>query len=373
MRKLKKALSLTLALALSLSLAAPTFAAESKWKLEVPGKSNTEVLVGAKTFTLRDCGFYDYDPSIDETIFYKEDDLQWTAENVCVLAKGDTAVFTYTYSNGYAYSSEVFYLTAWSDPDGDGVYDKRTIEINYSDEDYSGGQNGYADLLPENGYEALPVGSVWTGISWSAYVSRDEEGRHEARLSADRVLELFGPNTLVGISNSGIDTSDPSEMDWFILVEGKTAQPTEPTAPVEPEQPTEPTAPVEPEQPTQPVAPGSYTVKKGDSWSSVCTNFYGTNAQRYELMKANKNTALKEGMVITLPEKLGKAVLLPAPAAAEGERLYTVKAGDTLGKIAAAEYGTAGEYKAVFERNADRLKNANTIYEGQVIVLPAKK
>ncbi len=30
-------------------------------------------------------------------------------------------------------------------------------------------------------------------------------------------------------------------------------------------------------------------------------------------------------------------------------------------------------YKAIFERNADRLKNANTIYEGQVIVLPAKK
>ncbi len=29
-------------------------------------------------------------------------------------------------------------------------------------------------------------------------------------------------------------------------------------------------------------------------------------------------------------------------------------------------------YKAIFERNADRLVNANTIYEGQVIVLPAK-
>lgn len=30
------------------------------------------------------------------------------------------------------------------------------------------------------------------------------------------------------------------------------------------------------------------------------------------------------------------------------------------------------KYKANFERNADRLVNANTIYEGQVIVLPAK-
>ena len=30
------------------------------------------------------------------------------------------------------------------------------------------------------------------------------------------------------------------------------------------------------------------------------------------------------------------------------------------------------KYKAIFERSADRLVNANTIYEGQVIVLPAK-
>lgn len=30
------------------------------------------------------------------------------------------------------------------------------------------------------------------------------------------------------------------------------------------------------------------------------------------------------------------------------------------------------QYKAIYERNADRLVNANTIYEGQVIVLPTK-
>ena len=30
------------------------------------------------------------------------------------------------------------------------------------------------------------------------------------------------------------------------------------------------------------------------------------------------------------------------------------------------------KYKTIFECNADRLVNANTIYEGQVIVLPAK-
>ena len=40
------------------------------------------------------------------------------------------------------------------------------------------------------------------------------------------------------------------------------------------------------------------------------TNFYGTNAQRYALQKANKGVALKEGAVITLPEKLGKDTLI---------------------------------------------------------------
>ncbi len=64
--------------------------------------------------------------------------------------------------------------------------------------------------------------------------------------------------------------------------------------------------------------------------------------------------------------------LIAAPAAADDETLYTVKAGDTLGAITKATYGDLMKYKAIFERNADRLVNANTIYEGQVIVLPVK-
>ena len=50
----KKLLSLALDLALSLGLTVPTFAAGSEWKLEVPGKSNAEVFVGERTFTVRD-------------------------------------------------------------------------------------------------------------------------------------------------------------------------------------------------------------------------------------------------------------------------------------------------------------------------------
>ena len=149
----------------------------------------------------------------------------------------------------------------------------------------------------------------------------------------------------------------------------------QPTAPAQPTAPTQPAAPAQPAAPTQPAAPaaaGTYTVKKGDTYGTIALNNYGTYGVWSELYKANKGAKLTEGATLVLPEKLGKVARINAPAAASGETLYTVKAGDTLGAIAKATYGDVMKYKTIFERNADRLVNANTIYEGQVIVLPVK-
>ena len=158
-----------------------------------------------------------------------------------------------------------------------------------------------------------------------------------------------------------------------ILFEGSAAAetPAEPTAPAAPA----PATPVVPATPTTPVVPataGAYTVKKGDTYGTIALNNYGTYGVWSELYKANKGAKLTEGATLVLPETLGKVARINAPAAASGETLYTVKAGDTLGAIAKATYGDVMKYKTIFERNADRLVNANTIYEGQVIVLPAK-
>lgn len=153
------------------------------------------------------------------------------------------------------------------------------------------------------------------------------------------------------------------------------ATPAEPTTPSEPTTPAEPETPAQPVTPAQPAAPaaaGSYTVKKGDTYGTIALNNYGTYGVWKALYKANKGAKLTAGVTLTLPEKLGKVARINAPAAVSGETLYTVKAGDTLGAIAKATYGDLMKYKAIFERNTDRLKNANTIYEGQVIVLPAK-
>lgn len=132
-----------------------------------------------------------------------------------------------------------------------------------------------------------------------------------------------------------------------------------------------------PAEPTE-AAPVTYTVKQGDTLGKITANFYGSNAQRHALQKANAEAfkatkgKLVPGMVLVLPEKLGKDTLIPAPVAGEGETLYEIKYGDTLGKIAKATYGVTGDYKLIYERNKDRLKSANMIYEGQVIVLPVK-
>jgi nucleoid-associated protein YgaU len=49
---------------------------------------------------------------------------------------------------------------------------------------------------------------------------------------------------------------------------------------------------------------------------------------------------------------------------------YTVKAGDTLGKIAAAVYGSAAKYPFIFEANKPMLSDPDKIYPGQSLRIP---
>lgn len=50
---------------------------------------------------------------------------------------------------------------------------------------------------------------------------------------------------------------------------------------------------------------------------------------------------------------------------------YTVQAGDTLGKIAAALYGSAAKYPVIFEANKPMLSDPDKIYPGQTLRIPA--
>jgi nucleoid-associated protein YgaU len=56
----------------------------------------------------------------------------------------------------------------------------------------------------------------------------------------------------------------------------------------------------------------------------------------------------------------------PAPESV----FYTVKSGDTLGKIAKEHYGDASRYMKIFEANQPMLKDPNLIYPGQALRIP---
>ncbi|NTX15535.1 LysM peptidoglycan-binding domain-containing protein [Myxococcus sp. CA056] len=57
---------------------------------------------------------------------------------------------------------------------------------------------------------------------------------------------------------------------------------------------------------------------------------------------------------------------------AEPYGVYTVKSGDTLGKLAKDIYGDVKLYPKIFEANKDQLKDPDHIKVGQVLKLPPK-
>jgi nucleoid-associated protein YgaU len=57
--------------------------------------------------------------------------------------------------------------------------------------------------------------------------------------------------------------------------------------------------------------------------------------------------------------------------AAPAARTYTVKAGDSLSKIAQRELGDGTKWRAIYEANRDTVKNPDLIHPGQVLNLPS--
>jgi nucleoid-associated protein YgaU len=63
----------------------------------------------------------------------------------------------------------------------------------------------------------------------------------------------------------------------------------------------------------------------------------------------------------------GSSSTAPAPA---GGQTYTVVKGDSLSKIAKRFYGSAGEWKKIYEANKDQIKNPDLIHPGQTFRIP---
>jgi nucleoid-associated protein YgaU len=59
-----------------------------------------------------------------------------------------------------------------------------------------------------------------------------------------------------------------------------------------------------------------------------------------------------------------------APKKEPEAKYYTVVKGDSLSKIAKAQYGDAMKYPTIFEANKPMLKDPDKIYPGQVLRIP---
>lgn len=75
---------------------------------------------------------------------------------------------------------------------------------------------------------------------------------------------------------------------------------------------------------------------------------------------------VKTALPIEEEEELHVAAIRPSPSTR-----YTVKAGDTLEKIASKIYGDSSQWRRIFEANRQKLSTPSRIYPGQKLIVPA--
>jgi nucleoid-associated protein YgaU len=98
-----------------------------------------------------------------------------------------------------------------------------------------------------------------------------------------------------------------------------------------------------------------------------------TEAEKNDIWNAIKTIPTWQKDVVADIQVTGRPAApaaTPAPAAAPAPKTYTVKAGDTLSKIAKEHLGSAGAYMKIFELNTDQLTDPDKIKPGQVLRLP---
>ena len=83
------------------------------------------------------------------------------------------------------------------------------------------------------------------------------------------------------------------------------------------------------------------------------------------LLRLADDTGNEDGPVVFIPILFGP-LILPGYG---GYRLYTVRRGDNLTKIAQAEYGT-DNFQPIFQANQHIIDDPNLIFPGQVLRIP---
>lgn len=94
----------------------------------------------------------------------------------------------------------------------------------------------------------------------------------------------------------------------------------------------------------------------------------GTEADRDKAQQAIRGVA--SDAQVSLQVNSGFADQASRADATSGGRTYTVKAGDSLSKIAKEVYGDAAQWKKIHEANRAAVPNPDLIHPGQELQLP---
>lgn len=131
--------------------------------------------------------------------------------------------------------------------------------------------------------------------------------------------------------------------------------------------------------------PEEWVIKEGDTLESIAEAKYGSRSFVGLISQANPDarpSALRVGKKLVLPPKPEKKAdeALAGPkagtggespvATVNGQKVYTVQAGDTLSGISTKVYNTSRYVQQIYEANRDRMADPSTLYVGAKLTMP---
>jgi nucleoid-associated protein YgaU len=110
----------------------------------------------------------------------------------------------------------------------------------------------------------------------------------------------------------------------------------------------------------------TYTVRQGDTLSGIAAEQLGDADRWPEIFALNRDVIddpdmIRPGQQLRLPDEDPTG---PPP------RVYTVRRGDTLSSIAKKHLGDANRWPEIFELNQEVISDPDEIFPGQVLLIP---
>jgi nucleoid-associated protein YgaU len=242
-------------------------------------------------------------------------------------------------------------------------------------------QEQYANAMrPESGVQEAPAGDPVEDV-----IAEGTFGDDPPTTLSDFNTRSDTADTSTGTPESADTGNNDTGFRMFGEDEGSTGRPDGDTSEDAAVPPVNPIANFD--EPEDPPAARTYTTVEGDSYWSVSEKVYGTGAKWKKLHEANKDVCpvpefMKTGMKLVVPALEEPA---PRPAAREeiippardtetadagGPKVYVVKSGDSLWKIAEKELGNGLKHELIFKLNKDRLESEHDLKVGMKLRMP---